>query len=375
MKTILQEIADIRQGKPIVIDYSNRNRYCVVLSEADGSKTAYCFGTPVYNLHSRQAVSFRFQYKDNNPYLIGSNSVITVFEDAVRLENAEGSSIVHMEKSPLIVGNGRIQRGKDVIFPTANGFAHLVTCSKGNTVSFIVEVDRPFLQIRTNDRCFALMSEEFRPFLTVSCIGTVQNNTVTAPVTLHYEKMNDRCYQIHLTSGKEGDIVLFECNLYESKLFQDTTVESKNPQTNNAFGGMAFLGCTEQYGEQWLYSRIDFSKLSELFDKRIKRAVWHVPKFNYTDIALTGIQLEARFCSFGSNWENKVEASRSISRSTQNGRYLDMDLSSLIADAKTGSFRHAEGIILKPECIGTDCVTVSTGDSYYAPQILEINFR
>ena len=43
MHSVLSEITKFRQGKPIVIDYRNSNRYRLVVSEGNGSKTAYYF--------------------------------------------------------------------------------------------------------------------------------------------------------------------------------------------------------------------------------------------------------------------------------------------------------------------------------------------
>ena len=78
--------------------------------------------------------------------------------------------------------------------------------------------------------------------------------------------------------------MLFEANLYESKQIQDTTVESANPEVNNAFGGTAFIGNTTEFGEQWLYSRPDYSKFSELTDRQIIKAVLHMPKLNRSNV-------------------------------------------------------------------------------------------
>ena len=56
----------------------------------------------------------------------------------------------------------------------------------------------------------------------------------------------------------------WEANFYESKLIQDTTVESKSPKANNVFGDVAFLGSTRDFGTQYLYLRFDYDKLSDI---------------------------------------------------------------------------------------------------------------
>ena len=45
MQSVLREIARLRNGTPIIIDYHNSNRYRLVVQENNGSKTAYYFST------------------------------------------------------------------------------------------------------------------------------------------------------------------------------------------------------------------------------------------------------------------------------------------------------------------------------------------
>lgn len=90
------------------------------------------------------------------------------------------------------------------------------------------------------DKFFALMSEKFRPFVVVSCIGTVsEGSNIIAPAKISFLKITDRKYEITVSPCSTlGESVFFEINLHEAKLFQDTTVESNNPKTNNAFGSV-----------------------------------------------------------------------------------------------------------------------------------------
>ena len=172
-----------------------------------------------------------------------------------------------------------------------------------------------------------------------------------------------------------GCSVLFEANLYENKLFQDTTVESLNPTINNAFGSTAYIGNTALFGLQWLYSRPDYSRIQELMDKCINKAILHMPKYNKNNVELSAFRVAARFCSFGSNWDNKIGSGTAISDSTVVNGYQSIDLTDLIVDPRTRTITKSEGLILKPKIKDGGFSAVATGDSYYAPQILEINYR
>ena len=169
--------------------------------------------------------------------------------------------------------------------------------------------------------------------------------------------------------------ILLEANLYENKLFQDTTVESMNPSMNNAFGSVGFMGNSSTYGEQWLYSRLDYSLMPEIMDKRIQKAVLHMPKFNQSKVEFSAYKVATRFCSFGSNWDNKIAGDVPISDSSCNSGYQSLDFTSLLVDQQTKTITKSEGLILKPKIKGAGFSVIATGDSYLAPQIMEINFR
>lgn len=71
----------------------------------------------------------------------------------------------------------------------------------------------------------------------------------------------------------------------------------KNIGVNNAFGSIAFVGDTEQFGEQWLYSRPAFSLISELYEKSLNYAVLHIPKYSDSDIELNVSKAGSRFAA------------------------------------------------------------------------------
>ena len=85
--------------------------------------------------------------------------------------------------------------------------------------------------------------------------------------------------------------------------------------------------------------------------------------------------MKSRFCSFGSNWNNKIGEGPPVSNSTINGRYQSVELTQLLVDSRTKNIVQSEGFILKPLIKGGGFSVIGTGDSHLAPQILEINYR
>ncbi len=268
----------------------------------------------------------------------------------------------------------KVLRGDGLqIYPTTNGLVYQVACAPGQTRRITLTVNQPFLNTRSNDRSFALMQEEHSPALVASCIGVIDAaGQILAPVQLQYQKLTDDTYALDFTHHRnDGQAVLYEINLYEPKLFQDTTVESAQPRTNNVFGTVAFLGDTAEYGRQWLYSRPDLSKVQDMLDRKIHRVNLHIPMLNPAGGRLTACRAAQRFCSFGSRWDNKVEAAGPEILSTQQAGYHSLDITRRMTDPNQ-YLTQTEGLILR-SC-GPGCSIVATGDSCYAPQILEIRF-
>ncbi len=374
MISILDEIYTLRKSDPI-IDYKNTSRYRLVTQEKNGSRTAYYFSCPIYNIDSRKLIDLCFEKDGETIYLKGSNANITVLEN-IRMGNSDGFCIFDVNERPGFVSENELSYSGNRIFPTTNGIAIKAAVNGEEPLNYTIEVGEPFLEIRANDKYFSLMKETFRPFVTVSCIGSADAaDNIIAPAQIAYQRIADRKYQLSISATSPFcRYVFFEVNLYENKLFQDTTVESMNPSVNNAFGGTGFIGNTSKYGEQWLYSRPDYTKLSDIEYKLINKAVLHMPKFNKNSVDLSAVYVKARFCSFGSNWNNKIDDGNLISDSYKNGRYQSIDLTPLLVDKRTFSLRKSDGLIMRSKIKGSGFSTVSTGDSCYAPQILEVNY-
>ncbi len=376
MQSVISEIARLRDSKSYTVDYHNSNRYRLVVQERDGSKTAYYFSTPIYSQKEGKLLDVKFHLNGSTIYAVGSNANVTVSHN-IAMENREASCKIELKQKAELVSPQRVRCGKHSIWPTTNGVAMKCDIRGEEKISFLLEVGQPFLNVRFNSKYFALMKERFKPYVVFSCVASMDvAGNVIAPAKLEYQKITDKKYCITVSATSPlARYVLWECNLYENKLFQDTTVESGNPSSNNAFGSVGFIGNTAAYGEQWLYSKLDYSRLTEIMDKRIQKAVLHMPKLNRSKIDISAFRVVARFCSFGSNWNNKTPGGAAVSDSSSNPGYQSIDVTSLLVDQRTKTIKKSDGLILKSKVKGSGFSAIATGDSYLAPQILEINFR
>lgn len=376
MISILNEIIKIRQNDNLNIDVCNQNRYRVVLKEKETEKTSYYFSTPIYNEKTKKLIRPRFNRQGNEAILIGSNSTITVGRE-ICMTNKNGTCRIGMENELTQISENELRWGEDEIIPTTNGFVYRARMQNRSCISFNLLLGSSCASVRANNRCFSLMRDRFVPFITVSCIGSGQGASlnVSCAAILHYMKTSDLEYTITVRpEAPSAEWVLFEVNLYEPKLIQDTTVETRSPRMNNAFGGVAFIGESELYGEQWLYTKMDFHKLSDLIGKRIHRCLLHFPKLNTSEFQLSAFGVASRFCSFGSTWDNKIPAVRDYTDSIVRDGYQTLDVTKFLINERNGALIHSDGIVIKPKVKNHNFVAIATGDSFYYPQILEINY-
>lgn len=376
MNSILEEISHLRGGDRFTPDLRNRNRYCVIAQEEDGSRTAYCFGVPIYNLQSRKLITFQFSTQDNYSTFVGSTASIHIADSAV-FENAEGKCSVSLPGLVTSRTDKVIRCEHSEIYPTVNGLLFKTFCLPGHTVCIRVRPTNSFMNVRANDKYFSLMRATHRPYITVSTIGTADaQGHIVSPCTMNYQKISEDEYTVLLNSQSPyGNYVLYEINLQEEKLFQDTTVESQNPGVNNAFGSTAFIGDTALFGEQWLYSRPDFSRIAELYDRPIQKVMLYIPKHIRGQTELSAFRVSTRFCSFGSTWKNKISGGSIVAHSQTVGNYHSLDMSEFLLDTKTNYLRSTDGFILKTKVKGSGFSAIATGDSSYAPQILSVQYR
>ena len=136
-QSIVKEIISLRHGKPIFMDFKNSNRYRLVAAEEDGTKTAYCFSTPIYNQQTRKLVNLSFDRLDDGFHLTGSSAHITVAQD-IRLDSPDGSCYLSLQGGNVYPEGCGLVWGRHTLYPTTNGIACQSDCSGGKRTEFIL---------------------------------------------------------------------------------------------------------------------------------------------------------------------------------------------------------------------------------------------
>ncbi len=369
--TVLNEIKYLRDMKDYLIDTRNRNRYRVLVKEKTGY-TAYHFSTPIYNISTHGLVKLEFNKTKNGYVYKGSNGLISICENRCVFETHGRRVIIILKNKPIIDGKGQLEDSDMLVTPTLNGIRF---CVKGNCISFTLKSEIEQYGIRSNFGCFAVMTEKFKPFLSVSSLFANDEKGNCFPVKINYKETGNQEYELEVKNTQKNGTFFFEMNLYEPKLFQDTTVNSFQPDMNNAYGAIGFIGETKEFGEQWLYLRPDFSKISDLFSEYIDRVLLHIPNLSGGTENLDVFVPTKRFCSFGSTWNKKVSISDRKNSSENKDKYLTIDLTSIFTDPNDQILKYNEGVVLKKPKGKNKFLAIATGDCYFAPQILEIKYK
>lgn len=375
-ETVIDQIRNIRNENDFEVNLKNTNRYCVIVKEEDGSNTAYCFGAPIYNIKTKKIVNRSFSSSENGPIFVGSNSNVYLGKGGISFKRNDGVELgIEIPCTSLYHQKEKVIADNIEITPTLNGVMVSFPI-KNSPARFKVRTNKRNFKIRHNSKFFALMEEKFLPAALICATGeTDECGNVCAPALISYLACDNGDYMINVSPGEnKGSRLLIEIDMYDPKMYQDTTVESIRENENNSFGTVGFLGKGKVFGEQWLYTRPDISKISFLNNHHINKALWYVPVLGNSNGRLEMYKTIQRFCSFGSTWHNKIPLSNKVCVSKSHGKYDVFDITSVLSNNKTGTLARVDGLIIRTDNKDSDCVIISTGDSLYKPQILAINY-
>ena len=352
------------------------NRYAVeVEAESDG-KHAFLFSTPIYR-SNKQSVECSFVKNESSYCFTGSNCRVEITKEGAIFRKKEGDVYIRwaVEQNFILGNNGEYLQSEAMrVHPTLNGIA--VCCQHASHTQLTFDTNmHSELPMKHNDKYCAYMADKFRPFFVIN--GMFAQNSaqsVFGGVGLTLRKQSATQYIIDLKAASENtDQIIWEANFYESKTTQDTTVESRNPKTNNVFGDIAFVGRSQDFGVQYLYLRFDHAKFAEVKTKDLKRVVLHIP---YYAIKGDSFQISApfrRFCSFGSNWQNRVSSVDLPIAGVVEKNIVSFDLSKYML-TPSGDLIVTNGLVLRMTA-NEEFAILATADNYFTPQILEFQYK
>ena len=348
------------------------NRYGLI-SKSDNNMKAYYFSVPILSQTTKKIVNSKIEKREGVYYYNGSNCEVKVYNDRIMLCKGKEIIFLHFnaQKNIVLSEDGSYLKAEDIIFfPTFNG---IIIKQRGNKAKIKMESTTQ-KDVKNNSKNFAFMQSKFEPVVTFNAMFAENRYRDTFyNIMLHSNKITDNLYELELIASNENAFQLtYDINMYEPKLIQDTTVESKNPCENNAYGNISFLGKSSCLGIQFLYSRVDMEKMDLPTNIQILNVKIHIPYYtiNGNDFRIS-VPVK-RFCSFGSNWNNKIPYSNDVLLGIRNNGYITFDISKYVI-SKTGKWNPNEGFVIKSQ--GEHFSIIGTGDNYYTPQIIEITFK
>lgn len=367
----LRTVAELRHSSELDIDTEQSNRYCIRLNTAYG-KEAYYFSSPIYNAYSLKLIRKIFTEDATGYSYEGSSCSVSVTETHISLRKGDRNFSLLFHRRQLWKESDGELRSEDLsVYPTNNGI-----CLKGRTenLRFGYFSHFKYRKVRRSHNCLCWMEDKFRPVVVVSAL-CAEGHRRTVPLTIGAEKSAADKGQLYFETTDplcpEGWV---EVDFYEPKLIQDTPVSGKLPKENNAFGPVSFIGKSPFFGTQWLYTRLDTAKMPELKGKYIREMKLYVPCLSECAAAPELYGLKARFCSFGSNWSNRIGQTEATGRTTIEGSYICIDLTGSYTDR--ARLTESVGTVLIPAHSpeGAGCCVIATGDCFTLPPILCVKY-
>ena len=351
------------------------NRYALVTRKNRNIETAYYFSSPIFNHSTGKIVEPTFTLQDQYYRYEGSSGTVKICgEHIVLIHKQEEIRLLWEKKQNFILSpNSSSLRSDDmIIFPTCNGIAIKCKLSDSPKTTVFLQTMNHYA-VQTNSKYFALMKSKFEPLVTLSAMFAENRyRDFFSGITLNAQKQTDDSYKLELlATNPQSCQLIYEINLYETKLIQDTTVESYRPNENNAYGSISFLGRSPHCGKQILYTKIDDSKIETLPDYKINTAKLHIPYYTVSGNAFLLSVPTSRFCSFGSTWKNKISFSRATLEGTQTNGFITFNVSPYVLTPK-GEWKTNVGFVVQSK--SDHFSIIATGDNYYTPQILEIQY-
>lgn len=368
-----QRIRQLRGCNLLEMHRHTPDQFRVIVPEKDGSESSYHFSVPIYD-RTGSAISTDFTTFTGGFSHTGSNSTSEISPSGITITADFGTvKLSFPQKTEFFHDPGRLSGPEMDIYPTFNGVAVRIKRIPEGGIVFRMTSSVPGLNYRAKNSVFSLMKFINCPFCTLSAIAvTDEKGTPVAPAEFGYIPEGPDSWQIYFPHcGYPGAV--FELNAQDDKLIRDTTVETAHPDDNNAFGSAAYIGQTEAFGEQWLYSCPDISRV--ILDKKLKisKATLHVPKI-CGSASVASFTLRNRFCSFGSSWNNRAPFLTRGSAMIMSENFLSTEITHLFVD-DSGRPEIPAGIVLRPHGSSKSFSGIFTADSFLSPQIIEINYK
>ena len=369
--TPLDEVLQLASDASLCLSSKQSNRYGLQFISENGGENYY-FSTPIYQQDTHKLLCLQFQQQGDSFIFWGSSCTVIVSRKEICFIQ-KGQDLVVLFKNPIVwtFDNGALFSERMSISPTNNG---VMLAGDLDVMQFDVFTSIYYQGFRKSKNCVGLMENHFKPIFNFSALFAKNDENRLSPLLMSYFEQNKHEGKVAFFATDERCTQgVIEMNFYEPKLMQDTPVSEKRPAENNAFGAIAFMGQSEYYGSQWFYFRPEFHNVPEMKNKVIQKITLYLPYWNTSDLLMEMHNLQSRFCSFGSNWENKIGTGERKYAASQKDGYLSIDVTKLYS--YSGQLTASIGTVLIAKSMNqASFQIISTADCYARPPILCVKY-
>lgn len=372
MYSALNDIKKIRRGKAFGGWKYINNPYCIEICECDGSLTHYYFSVPVFSDSGRLIERAFHSDKTANCFRFEGSNARVIVNNHITVQNDRGACVLHIDPQITKLTQGKLLGKQTRLLPTYNGVLCDFYCRSDHQIAFELEVAADSVTGWGNGQCLAFRSCE-APLASVSFIGAAKDGEVCSPLSMSVEPLSQNRFHVLIShNDTAADHIVFEFNMHRQKLILDSSVESKDPSFNNAYGSSVFIGNNDWMGNIMLLAKPNGECYSNDLGKKIRFAGLYYSTFHNLKQVPECYSVSKHFCVLGINWNNKPNEEEKQSLTQRGSNYYCYDLTNLFIDPISHVLCIPNGWVQKAALHDQSTTIVATGDSYYLPPILEI---
>lgn len=166
---------------------------------------------------------------------------------------------------------------------------------------------------------------------------------------------------------------------YCAKAVFDTVAYSKKENANIVYSSYIFLGNSNEFGEEYLYLRLDNKQFSKLVNSKNIKADLYIKRLNFNNnnnAIFNVLKMDTEWCSFETTWKSKKKPSTFLfDLNNVMCDYYKLNVSSLALNINAYPSKEEAGILIKREEGTKGYQILASADNMFFPYVIHLHSK
>lgn len=300
----------------------------------------------------------------------GLNVTLERYENLIKMNRGnfslsfdlDGMECVHRFKNYMGDEYEEVLKSKaGIVFPTLNGFA----IENDGSVKLKFTSEKQLALYDIGEYCL-LYDEREGLIFSINCMA----DNLTERVNVIAESNGfEHCIEVN---AKSKDKVIVTVNGYAPKSLFDTVLDPLKPEFNHAYAENVHLWNEEEGGE-WLAIRPNCIVFSDLYSKKLRSARLYMRNLSHKHTNVFYGLLRYYWCAFTIMWATREQPEEWKNAYEERDGYYVLDITEYVKAMFLERVKMSPGLVISAR--GSDGLVLSTGDNYFAPLLIEMEFE